>query len=67
MASGDWLQGASLRQVRYMGLSNESPWGVMEFARLANVHALSTPVSIQNSYSLINRVDYETHLGASAY
>eukprot|EP00802_Teleaulax_amphioxeia_P014177 Tamp_14238.p1 GENE.Tamp_14238~~Tamp_14238.p1 ORF type:complete len:424 (+),score=75.32 Tamp_14238:157-1272(+) len=49
-------------KVRYMGVSNESPWGVMEFSRLANEHGLCRPVSIQNSYSLLTRVDFETHL-----
>ena len=46
-------------KVRHIGLSNEHPWGVMEFVRLANEHGLPRAVSIQNSYSLINRVfDY---------
>lgn len=42
-------------KIRYYGLSNETPWGVGEFVRLAKEHGLSKPVSIQNAYSLLNR------------
>lgn len=48
-------------RIRYFGLSNEHPWGVMEFVRLAREHGLPRPVSVQNAYSLLNRV-YETGL-----
>lgn len=43
-------------KIRHIGLSNETPWGVMEFLRLAQEHGLPRVISIQNSYSLINRV-----------
>ena len=42
-------------KIRYLGLSNESPWGVLEFMRLARTKALPMVVSIQNAYSLLNR------------
>lgn len=42
-------------KVRRVGLSNETPWGVMEFLRLANLHDLPRVVSIQNPYNLLNR------------
>ena len=42
-------------KVRYIGLSNETPWGVSEFTRLAKLHGLPCVVSIQNAYSLMNR------------
>jgi aryl-alcohol dehydrogenase-like predicted oxidoreductase len=42
-------------KVRYIGVSNEQPWGVMEFLRLAGEHDLPRIVSIQNCYNLINR------------
>ncbi len=42
-------------KVRYIGLSNETPWGVREFVRLAEEHDLPRVVSIQNAYNLINR------------
>lgn len=53
-------------KVRYIGLSNEHPWGVMEFLRLANEHGLPRVVSIQNSYSLLNRV-FDYSLAEIAY
>lgn len=48
-------------KVRYIGLSNESPWGVMQFLRIARERALAQAVSIQNAYSLLNRT-YEPAL-----
>jgi aryl-alcohol dehydrogenase-like predicted oxidoreductase len=43
-------------KIRYAGLSNEHPWGVMEFVRLSREHNLPRVVSIQNAYHLMNRV-----------
>ena len=42
-------------KVRYIGLSNESPYGVHEFVRLAEQHGLPRVVTVQNPYCLINR------------
>jgi aryl-alcohol dehydrogenase-like predicted oxidoreductase len=42
-------------KVRAIGLSNETPWGVMQFLRAAERTGLPRVVSIQNAYSLINR------------
>lgn len=42
-------------KVRYLGLSNETPWGVMEFVRCAQQLGLPQVVSIQNAYHLMNR------------
>ncbi len=42
-------------KVRYIGLSNETPWGVAEFVRLAETHGLPRVVSVQNPYALVNR------------
>jgi len=42
-------------KIRHIGLSNESPWGVMQFLHLAEQHGLSRVVSVQNPYSLVNR------------
>jgi aryl-alcohol dehydrogenase-like predicted oxidoreductase len=42
-------------KIRYIGLSNETPWGVMEFLRLAREHGLPRIVSVQNAYHLLNR------------
>jgi len=43
-------------KVRQIGLSNETPWGVCEFVRLAEQHGLPRIVSVQNPYALVNRV-----------
>jgi aryl-alcohol dehydrogenase (NADP+) len=43
-------------KIRYYGLSNETTWGVCEFTRLARVHGLPPPLTIQNAYSLVNRI-----------
>jgi aryl-alcohol dehydrogenase-like predicted oxidoreductase len=42
-------------KVRHIGLSNETPWGVAEFVRLAEQHGLARIVSVQNPYALTNR------------
>ena len=42
-------------KVRYIGLSNETPWGVMSFLKLAEKHDLPRVVTIQNPYNLLNR------------
>jgi aryl-alcohol dehydrogenase-like predicted oxidoreductase len=43
-------------KVRHIGLSNETPYGVMEFTRLAEQHGLARIVSVQNPYCLVNRI-----------
>ncbi|EGQ8028364.1 NADP(H)-dependent aldo-keto reductase [Vibrio vulnificus] len=42
-------------KVRYIGVSNETPWGVMTLLRLAEKHDLPRIVSIQNPYNFLNR------------
>lgn len=42
-------------KIRHIGISNETPWGVMEFVRCAEQLGLPKIVSIQNAYSLMNR------------
>lgn len=42
-------------KIRHIGLSNETPWGMMAFLRLAERHNLPRMVSIQNPYNLLNR------------
>lgn len=42
-------------KVRAIGLSNETPWGVHEFVRLADAHGLPRVASVQNPYTLVNR------------
>ncbi len=42
-------------KIRYFGVSNETPWGLMQFLRLSEKYNLPRCVSIQNPYSLLNR------------
>jgi aryl-alcohol dehydrogenase-like predicted oxidoreductase len=42
-------------KVRYIGISNETPWGLNEYLRLAREKGLPRVVTIQNQYSLTNR------------
>ena len=42
-------------KVRFIGLSNETPYGVGEFVRVAEQHGLPRIVSVQNPYALVNR------------
>jgi aryl-alcohol dehydrogenase-like predicted oxidoreductase len=42
-------------KVRCIGLSNESPWGVHEFVRLAEQHNLPRVATVQNPYALNSR------------
>jgi aryl-alcohol dehydrogenase-like predicted oxidoreductase len=53
-------------KVRYVGVSNESAWGVMEFLRIAREKSLPRIVSIQNAYSLLNR-SYETDINEACF
>jgi len=53
-------------KVRFIGLSNETPWGVMSFLRLAEQHGLPRPVSVQNAFNLVNR-SYEVGLSEITY
>ena len=42
-------------KVRHIGLSNESPYGVHEFVRLAGELGLPRIATVQNAYCLVNR------------
>lgn len=48
-------------KIRSFGVSNETPWGMMEHFRLSREKGLPAPVSVQNPYSLLNRT-YEIGL-----
>jgi len=62
-------------KVRYIGLSNETPWGLMTFLALAREAGLPRVVSIQNPYNLLNRtfevglaeIADREHVGLIAY
>ena len=42
-------------KIRAIGLSNEQPWGVMEFVRCAKQYNLPHVATLQNGYNLLNR------------
>ena len=42
-------------KIRYIGVSNETAFGVMRYLHLADKHDLPRIVTIQNPYSLLNR------------
>ena len=48
-------------KIRYIGVSNENPYGVMKFISESEKHNLPRIVTIQNPYSLLNRL-YEVGL-----
>lgn len=43
-------------KVRHIGLSNETPWGLTEFVKIAEQHGLPRVATLQNPYTLVNRV-----------
>ncbi len=43
-------------KIRAYGLSNETAWGIAEFTRQAKENGLPPPASVQNGYSLVNRM-----------
>jgi aryl-alcohol dehydrogenase-like predicted oxidoreductase len=62
-------------KVRYVGLSNETPWGAMKFLELSYQRDWPRMVSVQNPYNLLNRtfevgmaeIAQREHLGLLAY
>jgi aryl-alcohol dehydrogenase-like predicted oxidoreductase len=53
-------------RVRHIGVSNETPWGLMRYLALAEIHDLPRPVSVQNPYNLLNR-SFEVGLAEIAH
>lgn len=51
-ALNDFVKAGTIRQI---GLSNETPWGTLQYLQTAKDHSLPRPVTVQNSYSLIHR------------
>ncbi|MBF2029307.1 MAG: aldo/keto reductase [Oscillatoriales cyanobacterium C42_A2020_001] len=62
-------------KIRYLGLSNETPWGMATFCQTARQFGLPKVVSTQNAYNLLNRqfdwtwaeACYQEGLGMLAY
>ena len=53
-------------KIRYVGLSNETPWGLGQYLKLAETAGLPRVVSVQNPYNLLNRV-YEMGMSEFAH
>jgi len=53
-------------KIRYVGVSNETAWGICEFSHLAKIHNLPQIISIQNAYNLVNRT-FEINLAEACY
>lgn len=43
-------------KIRHIGLSNEKAWGAMRYLEESKTHNLPRVITIQNAYSLLNRV-----------
>jgi len=44
-------------KIRHVGLSNETPWGIMRYLEESKVHVtLPRMITVQNPYSLLNRL-----------
>lgn len=62
-------------KVRHIGISNETPWGITEYLRIAAQEKLPRIVTIQNPYNLLNRTfeigaaefAHREHVGLLAY
>ena len=48
-------------KIRYIGLSNETAWGLSKFLEISKIKQLPRMMSVQNPYSLLNRT-YEVGL-----
>lgn len=53
-------------KIRYIGISNETPWGMMQYLRLAERNDWPKIISIQNPYNLLNR-SFEVGLAEMAH
>lgn len=62
-------------KIKHIGLSNETPWGIMRFLEESKHHNLPRIKTVQNPYSLLNRlyesgsaeISYRENVGLLAY
>lgn len=62
-------------KIRHIGVSNETPWGLMRYLELAARHGLPRVATIQNPYNLLNRtfeiglaeISHRENVGLLAY
>ena len=43
-------------KIKYIGVSNETPWGILNYINISKTKKLPRITSVQNGYSLVNRV-----------
>lgn len=53
-------------RIRAYGLSNDTPWGLMRYLWEADKNGLPAPITVQNPYSLLNRL-YEVGMAEIAH
>ncbi|WP_435979925.1 aldo/keto reductase [Psychrobacter sp. DM4] len=53
-------------RIRAYGLSNDTAWGLMRYLWEADKHGLIAPITVQNPYSLLNRL-YEVGMAEMAH
>ena len=53
-------------RIRAYGLSNDTAWGLMRYLWEADKHGLKAPITVQNPYSLLNRL-YEVGMAEIAH
>ena len=58
---GELKKYIDIGKIRYVGLSNETPWGVINYLQLSKEKNLPRMMSVQNPYNLLNR-SYEVGL-----
>lgn len=69
------VQAVEQGKIRFIGISNETPWGVMQYQIAALKNSWPNIVSVQNPYSLLNRtfeiglaeVSHRENIGLLAY
>lgn len=74
-AYGCLVKAVELGKIRHLGISNETPWGAMQYQFLAEKNSWPSMASIQNPYSLLNRsyevglaeVSHRENMGLLAY
>lgn len=62
-------------KIRQIGISNESAWGIMRYLEESKIHNLPKMITVQNPYSLLNRlfesdmaeVSHRENIGLLAY
>ena len=54
-------------KIRYCGISDDTPWGISEYIKLAEQHDLPRMVSVQNEFNLLHLKDWPYVMESCAY